>query len=100
MKEFAEAYRKAFKIEPDAFAAAQYDAVQMVAKIAADLGKSSQAITPIAFRGALARESYKGLVTTYKSDGKGNMAHEVEIVCYDGTSRIPKVIERYPIPPK
>ncbi len=100
MKDFAEAYRKAFKSEPDAFAAAQYDAVQMIARIAADLGKSSQAITPIALRGALARESYKGLVTTYKSDGKGNMAHEVEIVCYDGTSRTPRIMERYPIPPK
>lgn len=100
MKEFAETYRKAFRSEPDAFAAAQYDAVQMIAKIAADLGKSSQAITPIAVRGALSRESYKGLVTTYKSDGKGNMAHEVEIVCYDGSTRTPKIMERYPIPPK
>lgn len=100
MKDFAEAYRKAFKAEPDAFAAAQYDAIRMVAKIAGDLARSGQAVTPISVRGALARDSYKGLVTTYKSDGKGDMAHDVEIVCYDGVSRIPKVTERYPAPPK
>jgi len=98
MKEFAETYRRAFKAEPDAFAAAQYDAIQMVAKSVADLAKSSQAITPIALRGALSRDAYKGLVTTYKSDGKGNMAHEVQIVCYDGTTRIPSVVERYAAP--
>jgi branched-chain amino acid transport system substrate-binding protein len=36
-------------------------------------------------------------VTTYKSDGKGNMAHEAEIVCFDGVSRVPKVVERYTV---
>jgi branched-chain amino acid transport system substrate-binding protein len=95
LKEFAEAYRKAFKAEPDAFAAAQFDAVQMVTRIAADLAKAGQALTPISVRSGLARDSYKGLVTTYKSDGKGNMAHEVLIVCYDGTTRVPAIVERY-----
>lgn len=97
MKAFTDAYRTAFKTEPDAFAAAQYDAVAMLATIVADLTKAKQAVTPSAVRGALDRDSYKGLVTTYKSDGKGNMAHEAEIVCFDGTSRIPKVVERYTI---
>ena len=97
MKAFADAYRAAFKTEPDAFAAAQYDAVAMLATIVADLRKAKQAVTPGAVRGALDRDSYQGLVTTYKSDGKGNMAHEAEIVCFDGTSRIPKVVERYTI---
>lgn len=97
MKAFADAYRAAFKTEPDAFAAAQYDAVGMLGTIVADLRKANQTITPSAVRGALARDSYKGLVTTYKSDGKGNMAHEAEIVCFDGTSRVPKVVERYTI---
>jgi branched-chain amino acid transport system substrate-binding protein len=32
---------------------------------------------------------------TYKSDGFGNMAHSAEIVCYDGKTRIPKVVKRY-----
>ena len=97
MKAFTDAYRAAFKTEPDAFAAAQYDAVGMLATIVADLKKAKQTVTPSAIRGALDRDSYKGLVTTYKSDGKGNMAHEAEIVCFDGTSRVPKVVERYTI---
>ncbi len=97
MKAFTDAYRAAFKTEPDAFAAAQYDAVWMLGTIVADLKKAKQTITPSAVRGALSRDSYKGLVTTYKSDGKGNMAHEAEIVCFDGTSRVPKVVERYTI---
>ena len=97
MKAFTDAYRTAFKTEPDAFAAAQYDAVGMLGTIVADLKKAKQTITPSAVRGALSRDSYKGLVTTYKSDGKGNMAHEAEIVCFDGSSRVPKVVERYTI---
>jgi branched-chain amino acid transport system substrate-binding protein len=32
---------------------------------------------------------------TYKSDGKGNMAHSAAIICYDGASRLPKVVKRY-----
>ena len=97
IKAFADSYRQAFRTEPDAFAAAQYDAVQMLARVVTDLRKASADVSPIAVRGALGRESYKGLVTTYKSDGKGNMAHEAEIVCYDGQGRVPKVVERYTI---
>jgi branched-chain amino acid transport system substrate-binding protein len=100
MREFAEAYRKAFKAEPDAFAAAQFDAMQMVTRIATDLAKASQALTPISVRTGLSRDSYKGLITTYKSDGKGNLAHDVQIVCYDGTTRIPVIVERYAAPPR
>jgi branched-chain amino acid transport system substrate-binding protein len=40
------------------------------------------------------------VVTTYKSDGKGNMAHEALIVCYDGTSRVPTLAQHYAIPPR
>jgi branched-chain amino acid transport system substrate-binding protein len=32
---------------------------------------------------------------TYKSDGKGNMAHSAAIVCFDGISRAPKLVKRY-----
>jgi len=32
---------------------------------------------------------------TYRSDGKGNMAHDAVIVCYDGTTRVPRVVRRY-----
>ena len=44
---------------------------------------------------ALARSTYQGLAMTYKSDGKGNMAHSAVIICYDGLSRLPKVVKRY-----
>ena len=32
---------------------------------------------------------------TYRSDGKGNMAHSASIVCYDGSSRVPSIVKRY-----
>ena len=44
---------------------------------------------------ALAGTSYKGLAMTYKSDGRGNMAHSAVMICYDGLSRTPKVVKRY-----
>jgi branched-chain amino acid transport system substrate-binding protein len=31
----------------------------------------------------------------YRSDGKGNMAHDAVIVCFDGKSRAPAIVERY-----
>jgi branched-chain amino acid transport system substrate-binding protein len=95
MRAFLEAYRAAYHSEPDAFAASQYDAVRMLGRILADKPSS-----PAAVRDRLAHDSYEGIVTTYKSDGKGNMAHEAEIICYDGTSRVPKVVARYTFPPK
>jgi branched-chain amino acid transport system substrate-binding protein len=97
MKNFLEAYRAAYNSEPDAFAAAQFDAVHMLGKIMGDLTKAGQPIAPGSVRERLATESYRGIVTTYKSDGKGNMAHEAEIVCFDGTSRVPKPAIRYAV---
>lgn len=94
---FLDAYRIAYKTDPDAFAVAQFDAVQMLGKIVGGLARSGAAITPAAVREGLATESYRGLATTYKSDGKGNMAHEAEIVCFDGASRTPKIVERYAV---
>ena len=51
-----------------------------------------------AVRDALATEEYRGVVTNYRSDGRGNMAHEAEIVCFDGTSRVPVLATRYVFP--
>lgn len=93
MRQFLDAYRAAYNSDPDAYAATQFDAVNMLARILADKPAS-----PAAVQARLAKDEYKGVVTTYRSDGKGNMAHEAEIVCYDGTSRIPKVVERYSFP--
>jgi branched-chain amino acid transport system substrate-binding protein len=83
-------YRKEFGSEPDAFALGQYDGVRMALEAAA-----KGATAPEALRKALAETTYRGLATTYKDDGKGNMAHAAVIVCYDGASRVPKVVQRY-----
>jgi branched-chain amino acid transport system substrate-binding protein len=100
MRAFLDAYRAAYKSEPDAFAAAQFDAVGMLGQAIAELRKAGQPVTPKAVRDRLASDTYHGVVTTYRSDGKGNMAHEAEIVCFDGTDRIPKPAARYAIPPR
>jgi len=39
--------------------------------------------------------TYKGVAMTYKSNGKGDMAHDAEIVCWNGTSPIPSVAIHY-----
>ena len=87
---FTDAYRKAFGSEPDAFALGQYDGINMV--LAA---LQNGARTPAAVRDWLAGRTYEGLAMTYKSDGKGNMAHDAVIICYDGQTRVPRIAERY-----
>jgi branched-chain amino acid transport system substrate-binding protein len=86
--DFARRYRERFKAEPDAFALASYDAVRAAAAHwgAADLPA------------ALAKSRIAGLAMTYQSDGKGNMAHDAIIVCYDGASRTPRIAKRYARP--
>jgi branched-chain amino acid transport system substrate-binding protein len=90
MERFTAEYRTAFGTEPDAFALGQYDGIRMVLDAAA-----KGATTPEAVRDALAKGTYQGLGMTYRSDGKGNMAHSAVIVCYDGTSRVPTIAKRY-----
>ncbi len=65
-----------------------------------ELRKAGQPVMPKAVRDRLASDTYHGVVTTYRSDGKGNMAHEAEIVCFDGTNRVPKSAARYTIQPR
>ena len=90
MNRFLEQYRQEFKSEPDGFAVAQYDASTMVIEAAAKGVRTPQAMTDY-----LAAHSHAGLAMTYKSDGKGNMAHASMIICYDGGSRTPRVVKRY-----
>lgn len=90
MAAFVDAYRAAFKTEPDAFALGQYDGVKMAL---AAVAKGAR--TPDAVREALSTQTYDGLAMAYRSDGKGNMAHSALIVCYDGETRTPKVVKRY-----
>jgi branched-chain amino acid transport system substrate-binding protein len=90
MQAFLADYREAFKSEPDGFAVGQYDAVMMALDAVA-----KGARTPADIQGRLATTTHKGLAMTYKSDGKGNMAHSAVIICYDGKSRVPRVVKRY-----
>jgi branched-chain amino acid transport system substrate-binding protein len=96
LERFTADYRASFKTEPDAFALGQYDGIRMVLDAA---GKGAE--SPEALRDALAKSTYQGLAMTYRSDGRGNMAHSAVIVCYDGASRVPAVVKRYdtPAPP-
>ncbi|HTY66670.1 MAG TPA: ABC transporter substrate-binding protein [Alphaproteobacteria bacterium] len=90
MERFLQQYREQFKSEPDGYALGQYDGVMMALQAAAQ-----GAATPAALTAALSSGTYRGLAMTYKSDGKGNMAHSAIIVCYDGRSRVPTVAKRY-----
>jgi len=90
MEKFTADYRVKFNSEPDAFALAQYDAARML--LAA---RHAGATGGAPLRDWLAGNAFEGLAMTYKSDGKGNMAHDAVIVCYDGESRVPRIVRRY-----
>jgi branched-chain amino acid transport system substrate-binding protein len=89
LADFARDYRARYKTEPDAFALAAYDAIQAAALAAR---------SPRPLHESLAELSYAGLAMTYRSNGKGDMAHDAIIVCYDGTSRTPRIAKRYARP--
>lgn len=90
---FTAAYRAAFKAEPDAFALGQYDGTRMVVEAVKAGAKDAEAV-----RAALSQGTHRGLAMNYRSDGRGNMAHSAVIVCFDGTSRVPKIVKRYDSP--
>ena len=71
----------------------------LLGTVIAELRTAGTTITGAAVRERLASQAYQGVVTTYRSDGKGNMAHEAEIVCFDGTDRVPKPAARYAVTP-
>jgi branched-chain amino acid transport system substrate-binding protein len=100
MRDFLAAYRTAYDSDPDAFAAAQYDAVNMLGEVIAGLQRQGVPPTPAKIRETLSRARYQGIVTTYQSDGKGDMAHEAEIVCFDGSDRVPRPAARYSVGPR
>jgi branched-chain amino acid transport system substrate-binding protein len=90
MAKFTHDYRKEFSSEPDAFAVAQYDGTTMLLAALKDGAKDA-----LQLRDYLARNPHQGLAMRYRSDGKGNMAHDAVIVCFDGKSRVPAIVERY-----
>lgn len=91
IQEWADRYRKRFGVEPDGLALAQYDGVAMAIHLVATQGVS----TAEDMRKALSEATYEGVAKTYKSEGNGDMAHDADVVCYDGKSRIPYVARHY-----
>jgi branched-chain amino acid transport system substrate-binding protein len=90
IKAWADAYLKRFNLEPDGLALGQYDGVMMALTLMAHGVK-----TPEDLRAALQKETYQGVAMTYKSNGHGDLSHDADIVCWDGTSRIPKIVGHY-----
>ena len=91
MQDFRARFESRFARQPDAYAAAQYDAMTMAAAAIARGARTAEAL-----RADLAAQSHTGIAMTYRNDGTGNMAHDALIVCYDGQSRVPAVAKRYP----
>ena len=58
-------------------------------------GLAAGADTATKMRAWLANNRYQGLAMSYVSDGKGNMAHDAVIICYDGQSLVPAISRRY-----
>lgn len=87
---WADAYKKRFGVEPDGLALGQYDGVMMALTLIARGAK-----TPDELRAAFHSATYKGVAMTYKSNGRGDMSHDADIVCWDGKSRIPKIAKHY-----
>ena len=83
-------YRAAFGADPDAYALAQYDGTQMLLDALARGARTGEQV-----RAALAGGQWDGVAMHYASDGHGDMAHSAVILCYDGLTRIPKIVQRY-----
>jgi branched-chain amino acid transport system substrate-binding protein len=90
MKAWADAYKAKFGLEPDGLALGQYDGVMMALTL---IGAGAD--TPEKLIAAFHRTTYKGVAMTYKSNGKGDMSHDADIVCWNGTSRIPSQAAHY-----
>lgn len=83
-------YTAKYGAAPDAYAIQQYDGLLM-ALTAVQRG----AKTPGEVQKFLATQDFQGAGMSYKADAKGNLAHSAVVVCYDGTSRTPKLVKRY-----
>ncbi|MGX9427786.1 MULTISPECIES: ABC transporter substrate-binding protein [Bradyrhizobium] len=87
---FLDDYTAKFSAMPDAYAIQQYDGLMMALTAVKNGAKSAEDV-----RKYMSSSEYRGVAMTYKSDGKGNLAHSVVIVCYDGASLTPKLVKRY-----
>ena len=90
IKEWADAYLAKFGIEPDGLALGQYDGTMMALQMIAEGATNAEQMQQ-----ALSTSTYEGVAMTYKSSGNGDMAHDADIVCWDGSSRIPGIAKHY-----
>jgi branched-chain amino acid transport system substrate-binding protein len=90
MTEWADAYKERFALEPDGLALGHYDGIRMALKL---IGEGAD--TPDELREAFHNSTYEGIAMTYKSDGEGDMAHDADIVCWTGESRVPEIVAHY-----
>lgn len=87
---FLNDYTAKYGSMPDAYAIQQYDGLMMALTAVKDGAK-----TPADVQKYMSTHDYQGVGMSYKSDGKGNLAHSAVVVCYDGSSLSPKLVKRY-----
>lgn len=85
---FKEAYKKRFNQDPDAYAASFYDQTMFVATSMAKLGTTDSA----KISAELHKGSYKGIVTTYAYDDKGNL-QKAPITVYTFKAGMPTPVQ-------
>jgi len=90
LEAWRDAYISAYGDPPDAFALGQHDGIMMTMEAIRQGARSPKEVADW-----LSENVFEGLAMTYRSDGSGNMAHSAVIMCYDGTSRVPRIVKRY-----
>jgi branched-chain amino acid transport system substrate-binding protein len=90
MEQFLADYRAAFGTDPDAYALAQYDGTRMLLDVLAQGARTGEQV-----RAALSAGQWDGVAMHYASDGHGDMAHGAVILCYDGMTRVPRIVQHY-----
>jgi branched-chain amino acid transport system substrate-binding protein len=85
---FKDAYKKRFNMDPDAYASSFYDQVQFVATTMSKLGSTDSAKVSA----ELHKASYKGIVTTYAYDDKGNLL-KAPITVYTFKAGLPTAVQ-------
>ncbi len=85
---FKEAYKKRFNQDPDAYAASFFDQTMFVATTMAKLGTTDS--TKVSAE--LHKASYKGIVTTYAYDDKGNL-QKAPITVYTFKAGMPTPVQ-------
>ena len=84
--EFKVKYKKRYNQEPDVYAASFYDAVN----IYANSMKAANSTDPAKVQQQIAKGSYKGVVTTYSFDDKGNLKQSpVTVFTFKGGQPVP-----------